>query len=142
MANTPGLFRFNSPHPVGLAAAAGDAKPARRLGPIALRALVLLGMAVLLAHLVFAQAKPKVTMVDPQAGKTDDMVTLTGENLAKDNVSAVYLSDDTTDFPATVVQQAAEKIVMKVPKVKAGSYNVSIKVGDQIFILPLRFSVQ
>ena len=69
-------------------------------------------------------------------------MTLTGENLAKESVSAVYLSDDTMDYAAAVENQAADKIVVKVPKVKPGNYNVSIKVGEQIFILPLRFSVQ
>jgi hypothetical protein len=80
--------------------------------------------------------------VDPVAGKAADNMTLMGENLGKDAVSAVYLSDDTTDHEAMVVEQAADKIVAKVPKVKPGNYNVSIKVGEQIFILPLRFMVQ
>jgi len=29
-----------------------------------------------------------------------------------------------------------------VPQVKAGSYNVSIQVGDQIFVLPMKYNVQ
>jgi len=32
--------------------------------------------------------------------------------------------------------------VMKVPKVKAGSYNVSIQVGNNIYIQPVKFEVQ
>jgi hypothetical protein len=104
--------------------------------------LFLLTAVVLLAQLVVAQARPHVTMVDPQAGKVGDNVTLTGETLGKEGVSAVFLSDDTTDHKAVVVEQSAEKIVMKVPQLKAGSYNVSIQVGEQIFVLPLRFSVQ
>ena len=98
--------------------------------------------AVLLAQLAFAQSRPTVKGVEPQSGKVNDDVTLTGENLGKESVSAVFLSDDKTDYKATVVEQAAEKIIMKVPQVKSGSYNVSIQVGDQILILPLRFAVQ
>jgi hypothetical protein len=94
----------------------------------AFRIPCLLAAAVLLAQLVVAQARPKVTAVDPQAGK--------------DGVSAVFLSDDTTDHKAVIVEQSAEKIVMKVPQLKAGSYNIGIQVGDQIFVLPLRFNVQ
>jgi hypothetical protein len=104
--------------------------------------LALLTATLFLTQLVFAQARPHVTAVDPAAGKTGDNITLMGENLGKDGVSAVYLSDDTTDHEAMVTEQAADKIVAKVPKVKAGNYNVSIKVGEQIFILPLRFMVQ
>jgi hypothetical protein len=117
-------------------------KYARYRGMNACKMLGLLAAAVLLAQMVFAQARPHVTAVDPQTGKASDNMTLMGENLGKDGVVAVYLSDDTTDHEAMVVEQAADKIVAKVPKVKAGSYNVSIKVGDQIFILPLRFVVQ
>jgi hypothetical protein len=108
----------------------------------ACRRFAFLAAALFFTLLVSAQARPHVTAVDPQAGKAGDNMTLMGENLAKDAVSAVYLSDDTTDHEATVVQQAADKIIAKVPKIKAGNYNVSIKVGEQIFILPLRFVVQ
>ena len=108
----------------------------------ACRRFAFLAVTLFFTQLVFAQARPHVTAVDPQVGKAGDNMTLMGENLAKDAVSAVYLSDDTTDHDATVVEQSADKIVAKVPKIKAGNYNVSIKVGEQIFILPLRFMVQ
>lgn len=65
-----------------------------------------------------------------------------GENLGKGSVSAVFLSDDKNDYMATIVQQAAEKIVMKVPQVKPGDYNVSIQVADTILIMLVRFKVQ
>ncbi len=96
----------------------------------------------LAAQFVAAQGRPHVTAVDPQAGKVNDSLTLMGENLGKEGVSAVFLSDDTNDHKATVVEQVGEKIVIKVPQVKAGSYNVSIQVGDAILVLPLKFSVQ
>ncbi len=89
-----------------------------------------------------AQSAPKITAVDPAMGKVDDSVTLTGENLGKDSVSAVFLSDDKDDYKATLVQQDAAKIILKVPQVKTGGYNISIQEGDKIFILPLRFTVQ
>jgi hypothetical protein len=98
-------------------------------------------LALFLVPLVFAQDMSKVTALDPTSGKVNDTVTLTGENLGKDSVAAVFLSDDTEDFKATLVEQAADKIVMKVPQTKAGGYNVSIQVKDRILILPLRFNV-
>jgi IPT/TIG domain len=95
-----------------------------------------------LAPRTVAQSSPKITTVAPAAGKVNDSVTLTGENLGKDSVSAVFLSNDKDDFKATVVEQGSAKIILKVPDVKSGGYNISIQEGDKILILPLKFTVQ
>jgi len=108
---------------------------------VTLRGLTFLA-AVLLAPLIFAQSTPQVTGVDPSSGKVNDTVTVTGQNLGKESVSSVFLSDDKTDYKAAIVEQKAEQIVVKVPQVKPGNYNLSIQVGDKIFIKPLRFTVQ
>jgi hypothetical protein len=105
------------------------------------RLLFLFG-AVFVAPLIFAQSTPQVTGVEPSSAKVNESVTLSGQNLGKDLVSGVFLSDDKSDFKATVVEQGAEKIVVKVPQVKLGNYNISIQVGDKIFIKPVRFKVQ
>ncbi len=75
------------------------------------RKFVILAVAAMLAPFVFAQGSPHVTAVDPPAGKVNDSVTVTGENLGKDTVSGVFLSDDKTDYKAVIVEQAAGKIV-------------------------------
>lgn len=103
---------------------------------------LLFGAAFFFVSLGFAQNAPKVTGVDPTTGKVNDSITVSGANLAKDSVVAVFLSDDKTDFKATIVNQAADKIVMKVPQVKPGGYNVSIQVGNGILIEPVRFTVE
>lgn len=95
----------------------------------------------LLGPLLFAQGS-RVTGVDPTSGKVDDTVTVAGENLGKGAVSAAFLSDDKTDYKATLVEQDGEKIVMKVPHVKPGSYNISIQTGNTILIQPVRFIVR
>lgn len=95
-----------------------------------------------LAPRVGGQNSPKITAVAPATGKVNDSVTLTGENLGKDSVSAVFLSDDKDDFKATLVEQGAGKIILKVPEVKSGGYNISIQEGDKILILPVKFTVQ
>ena len=89
-----------------------------------------------------AQVAARVTGVDPASGKANDVVTIAGENLGKPHVSAVFLSDDKDDHKAAVVSQEADKIVIKVPDVKPGDYNVSIQTGNSIFIEPIRFTVQ
>ncbi len=104
--------------------------------------LLLLAAVVFLSPLIFAQSTPQVTGVEPPSGKVNDSVTVSGVNLGKTNVSAVFLSDDKNDYKATVVEQSEQKIVMKVPQVKSGNYNVSIQVGDKLFIKPVRFKVE
>ena len=104
--------------------------------------LVLLAAAVLVAQLVFAQGVPRVTGIEPSSGKVNDNVTVKGENLGKGSVSDAFLSDDKTDYKATIVDQAAEKVVIKIPQVKSGDYNISIQVGKNIYIQPVRFKVQ
>jgi len=111
-----------------------------RLGLLVLIAAFLVGLTVRSRG---AQApSPKVTGVNPDTGKTDDTVTIAGENLEKSRVSAVFLSDDNDDFKASVVSQATDKIVFKVPAVRPGGYHVSIQSGNSIFIQPIRFTVQ
>jgi len=107
------------------------------------RGIYRVGLALLLLAAVgWSQAGPKLTAVDPAAGKAGDNLTISGENLGKGSVEAVLLSDDEKDYPGEMVEQSGEKIVMKVPKVKAGDYNVSIKIGNNIYIQPVRFTVQ
>jgi hypothetical protein len=91
---------------------------------------------------LFAQNSPRVTSVDPSSGKVNDTITISGENLEKPHVSGVFLSDKTKDYKASVVDESADKIVVKVPQVTPGDYNVSIQVGNSIFIQPVRFTVQ
>ena len=104
--------------------------------------ILVVAAAVFLSPVVFAQATAKVTGVNPSSGKANDSVTVMGEGLSKGSVVAVFLSDDKSDYKATIVDQAADKIVMKVPQVKPGGYNVSIQVGTGILIEPVRFTVQ
>ena len=106
------------------------------------RQLLLMAVALLTASWVLGQAGPRVTGVEPEAGKVDSDMTVTGENLGSDTVVGIYLSDDMSDFQATVVEQSAEKIVVKVPQVMPGGYNISIHVGNNIFIQPVRFTVE
>jgi len=106
------------------------------------RLLFVAAAALLLASLGRGQGSPRVTGVEPSSGKVDSNLTVAGENLGKETVSDVYLSDDAADYKATVVEQTAGRIVMKVPQVKPGGYNVSIHVGNNIFIQPVRFTVE
>jgi len=102
---------------------------------------VLFAAVILLASWAVAQSAPQVTGVDPDNGKVNDTVTVSGSNLGKAAVSSIYLSDDKNDYKATIVDQGDEKITIKVPQVKPGGYNISIQVGDKLFIKPVKFKV-
>jgi len=97
---------------------------------------------VLLAPTLFGQGSPRVTGIEPASGKVNDAATVSGENLGKGSVIAVLLSDDKTDFKASITDQGNDKVSIKIPDVKPGDYNVSIQVGKNIFIQPIRFTVQ
>jgi len=103
---------------------------------------VILAGVILASSLAIAQNSPQITGVDPASGKVNDTVTVSGNNLGKGSVSSVFLSDDKSDFKAAIVEQSDDKITVKVPQVKAGDYNVSLQVGDKLFIKPVKFKVQ
>jgi hypothetical protein len=103
---------------------------------------VLLAGLVIFSSLAVAQNAPQITGVDPASGKVNDTVTVSGTDLGKASVSSVFLSDDKNDFKAAIVDQSDVKITVKVPQVKAGSYNVSLQVGDKLFIKPVKFTVE
>jgi hypothetical protein len=103
---------------------------------------IFLAGVILFSSLAVAQNSPQVTAVDPALGKVNDTVTVSGSNVGKDAVSAVYLSDDKNDYKSTIVEQTSDKITLKVPQVKAGSYNISLQVGDKLFIKPVKFKVE
>jgi hypothetical protein len=103
---------------------------------------VLLAGVILFASLAVAQNAPQVTAVDPASGKVNDTVTVSGNNLGKGAVSAIFLSDDKNDYKATIVDQGDDKVTIKVPQVKAGDYNISVQVGDKLFIKPVKFKVE
>jgi hypothetical protein len=114
---------------------------AGRSGSAQWRWLFLAGV-IVFASLAVAQNAPQITGVDPASGKVNDTVTVSGTNLGKASVSSVFLSDDKNDYKAAIEDQSEDKITMKVPQVKPGDYNISVQVGDKLFIKPVKFKVE
>lgn len=102
----------------------------------------LLAGVIVLAGGAIAQNAPQITAIDPTSGKVNDTMIVSGSNLGKDSVASVYLSDDKNDYKATIVDQGDAKITVKVPQVKPGDYNVSLEVGNKLFIKPIKFKVE
>jgi hypothetical protein len=119
--------------------------PKHKTQSAAFARLLVISLVAMFAFAIFpaaAQQGAHVASVDPASGKVNDSVTATGSMLAKTTVAGVFLSDDKNDYKATIVSQDADKIVFKVPQVKAGDYNVSIQVGANLLIQPVKFVVQ
>ena len=67
------------------------------------------------------QAMPRMISVDPPNGKKGDVITITGENLQKDVVSKVYLTDGKNDLVVEVTEQTDTSLKFKIPaKAAAG----------------------
>jgi len=91
---------------------------------LSLIACLLLGAAML----AFAQQPmPRMTSVDPLNGKVGDIIAVTGENLQKDAVAKVFLTDGKNDIPVEVSEQTATTIKFKIP-VKAAPGRLTVMV--------------
>jgi IPT/TIG domain len=71
------------------------------------------------AGLAIAQsASPLITGVDPPTGKRGDVITAAGQNLQKENVAKVYLTDgesDKNDIQVEITSQTATEIKFRIP---------------------------
>jgi hypothetical protein len=142
MANAAGPSSHSGESHVSVRERAGRSRMARKRVHVGLALLAVAILLAILSPLLSAEGSPTITTVDPTSGKVNDAITINGQNLGKGKVNAVFLSDDKSDYKAVIVEQTEDKIVMKVPQVKPGSYNVSVEEGTAIYIQPVRFSVE
>ncbi|MFB3828070.1 MAG: IPT/TIG domain-containing protein [Bryobacteraceae bacterium] len=69
------------------------------------------------------QAMPRMTTVEPGNGKAGDILTVAGENLQKEQVAKLFLTDGKVDVQVEITEQAAAAIKFRVPaKAKAGRF--------------------
>jgi hypothetical protein len=61
------------------------------------------------------QAMPRITSVDPGNGKAGDVIAVSGENLQKDMVAKVYLTDGKNDVQVELVDQSETGLKFKIP---------------------------
>jgi hypothetical protein len=89
---------------------------------------------------VYAQeAMPRMTTVEPQAGKIGDVVAVAGENLDKTNVAKVYMTDGKNDVPCEVTEQTATAIKFKIPVKATGRMALMILAGkNQLIEQPVK----
>lgn len=77
------------------------------------------GLLVAAGFAVYAQtATPRMTSVDPDSGKRGDVLTVSGENLSKEFVAKLYLTDGgdgKNDVEVQIVEQTATAIKFRIP---------------------------
>jgi hypothetical protein len=70
---------------------------------------------------------PLMRTVEPTPVKVSEVVTIKGDHLDKDFISAVYVSDGKKDIQVTVQTQTSDTVSFKVPaELKPGSYRVIV----------------
>ena len=78
------------------------------------------------------QAMPRMASVEPQNGKVGDVMVVTGENLQKDAVAKVYLTDGTVDVQVDISEQSDKEIKFKIPaKAKPGRLALMVLTGGK-----------
>jgi len=61
------------------------------------------------------QAMPRMVSCEPGNGKAGDVIAVSGENLQKDLVAKVYLTDGKNDVVVELLDQSATGIKFKIP---------------------------
>ena len=74
------------------------------------------------------QAMPRMTSVDPMNGKEGDIIAVTGENLQKDAVAKVFLTDGKNDLACDMIEQTDTTIRFKIPAHSAVGSRLTVMV--------------
>jgi hypothetical protein len=91
------------------------------------------------------EAMPRMSSIEPGTGKTGDVVAITGENLDKDNVGKVYLTDGKNDLVCEITGQTATEIKIKIPAKATGRMALMIlTVGKEPKLIeqPVKLSIE
>ncbi len=92
-------------------------------------------IAILLAVVCVAalaqQSMPRMTSVEPATGKSGDVIVVAGENLTKEAVAKVYLTDGTNDIQVQVTEQTATSLKFKIPAKAKGRLALMIETSGK-----------
>jgi hypothetical protein len=60
-------------------------------------------------------AMPIMRSVEPGSGKVGDLLAAHGENLGRDDVAALYLTDGKVDVKTSIAEQKSTSILFRIP---------------------------
>ena len=97
---------------------------------LSLLVLVALAATVFPASALGQTGYPRLMSCEPDTGKVGDVLTVSGQNLDRNTVRALYLTDGKTDWKTEIVEQSAEAIQFKIPSdAKPGRFSLMILTG-------------
>jgi len=80
-----------------------------------------------LLALLGAQGMARMNSVEPSSVKAGAEATVNGENLDKNTVTEIYITDGSSDIKLQIVQQSAASIKFRVPAgTKAGRFSMML----------------
>ena len=88
---------------------------------------------------------PLIRIAEPTTAKIGDAVTVTGDNLQKELVLEVYLTDRTENTRVRILEQSSTSIKFQVPPVNPGKYWLMVLANptDPVLIEePCRITVE
>ncbi len=97
---------------------------------ISLMSIPLLLVFALPASLYSQTGMPLMRSVDPNYGRTGDVLTVQGDNLGRDDVMALYLTNDSADVKVPIVEQTSASIKFSIPReAKPGRFALMVLTG-------------
>ncbi len=91
-------------------------------------------------------AMPLISSIESNVCKAGDVLSVQGENLGRDSVAALYLTDGKLDLKVLMIEQTANSIKFRVPpEVKPGRFALMVltKESDPRLIeQPIRLVVE
>jgi hypothetical protein len=110
---------------------------------------VLIALLGCLGTLAAQTGFPRVQTLNPSTAKIGDTVTAAGENLDKNNVAEIFLTDDKNDYPVQIGEQSSTAISFTVPdSVKPGRFGLVIRTsgaddnGIKEYVQPVKLTVE
>ena len=104
------------------------------------------GTVFFLAVALCPAAAPRLTSVEPNAGKPGDELLISGQNLGSSDVTKLFLTAAGKDHEVKIEEQTSDSIRFTIPaKVEVGSYNLMIQTGGATPTLmeqPIRCTVE
>lgn len=86
----------------------------------------------------------KLNSVEPETGKSGDVIAAKGENLEKAKIGELYFTDGKNDIKAVITEQNGTEIKFKVPKAEAGRYRLMLLTANKASMIeqPVVFTVE
>lgn len=107
---------------------------------------LLVSLALVTATLLVAQSA-RISTVEPQSAKAGDVCTAAGENLDKEHVKELYLTDGKNDFKVEIVEQTAAALKFKVPATAAAKGRLALMIttagkAPQMIEQPVKVTIE